>query len=52
MEPEANRHGPSMYSGIQKRMIDQFFTEVEGPDRDWQSDDFNYFDDERDELTV
>jgi hypothetical protein len=52
MEPEVNRHGPSMYSGISKRMIDQFFTEVEGPDRDWQSDDFDYFDDERDELTV
>lgn len=23
------------YSSVSKRMIEQFFTEVEGPDRDW-----------------
>ena len=26
-------------TSVSKRMIDQFFTEVEGPDRDWQQDD-------------
>ena len=23
-------------SGVSRRMIEQFFTEIEGPDRDWQ----------------
>ena len=29
--PASNRS-----SGVSKRMIDQFFTAVEGPDRDWE----------------
>ena len=33
------RHMSSRSSGISKRMIDQFFTEEEGTDRDWQQDD-------------
>ena len=37
------RHMSNRSSGISQRMIDQFFTEVEGPDRDWQQDD-NYDD--------
>jgi hypothetical protein len=24
------------FSGVSRQMIDQFFTDVEGPDRDWQ----------------
>ena len=33
-------------------MIDQFFTEVEGPDRDWQ-DDYDVFGEEdRSELRI
>ena len=36
------RHASNRSSGISKRMIDQFFTEVEGPDRDWQQyDDYD-----------
>ena len=31
-------------TSISKRMIDQFFTEEEGPDRDWQKyDDYDMF---------
>ena len=39
--------------GISRRMLEQFFTEVEGPDRDWQryeDDVFAY--DARDELIL
>ena len=32
-------------------MIEQFFTEEEGPDRDWQKYDYDVFqEDDRDEL--
>jgi hypothetical protein len=30
-------------STVSKRMIEQFFTEVEGPDRDWHLDDLDIF---------
>ena len=41
------RHMSSRSSGISKRMIDQFFTEEEGPDRDWQKyDDYGLLDED------
>ena len=44
----------SRSSSISKRMIDQFFTEVEGPDRDWSQGDYDIFneDDDPQEPTV
>ena len=39
--------------GISRRMLEQFFTEVEGPDRDWQRyEDDLFADDARDELIL
>jgi hypothetical protein len=40
LETERNLGVSARYSLISKRMIDQFFTEVEGPDRDWGLDDY------------
>ena len=40
LETEQNPAVSARYSLISKRMIDQFFTEVEGPDRDWGLDDY------------
>ena len=34
-EDISTEHVSNRYSGVSKLMIDQFFTEVEGPDRDW-----------------
>ena len=31
---------------VSRRMIEQFFTEIEGPDRDWQEEDYDVFADE------
>ena len=31
-------------SGISKLMIDQFFTEIEGPDRNWEQEDLGDLD--------
>ena len=40
-------------SGVSRRMIEQFFTEVEGPDRDWRDPDEDIYGEEnRDELIV
>lgn len=40
-EAEAEKVSVShRYSLVSKRMIDQFFTEVEGPDRDWQLEEY------------
>jgi hypothetical protein len=33
-------------------MIEQFFTEVEGPDRDWREEDYYLFDEDRLQLIV
>jgi hypothetical protein len=33
-------------SGISKRMIAQFFTEVEGPERDWFETEYDDFDED------
>lgn len=30
------------FTSLSKRMIDQFFTEVEGPDRDWEDKDYDF----------
>ena len=30
-----DRNSSYSFTSVSKRMIDQFFTEVEGPDRDW-----------------
>jgi hypothetical protein len=39
------------FSGVTRKMIDQFFTEVEGPDRDWQ--DYEIVEDnDRQELLI
>ena len=43
LETEKNLNVSARYSLISKRMIDQFFTEVEGPDRDWGLDDYMDF---------
>ena len=43
LETEKNLNDSARYSLISKRMIDQFFTEVEGPDRDWGLDDYMDF---------
>ena len=43
LETERNLAVSTRYSLISKRMIDQFFTEVEGPDRDWGLDDYMDF---------
>jgi hypothetical protein len=40
LETEQNPGVSARYSLISKRMIDQFFTEVEGPDRDWGLDEY------------
>jgi hypothetical protein len=31
---------------VSRRMLEQFFTEVEGPDRDWQEDDYEVYSNE------
>ena len=39
-------------SGISKLMIDQFFTEIEGPDRNWEQEDLGDLDEDRDTLIL
>jgi hypothetical protein len=40
-------------SFISKRMIDQFFTDEEGPDRDWQLEEQDMFENyERERLQI
>ena len=39
-------------SGISKLMIDQFFTEVEGPDRTWEQEDLGLSEEDRDTLIL
>ncbi len=39
-------------SGISKLMIDQFFTEIEGPDRTWEQEDLGLFEENRDILIL
>ena len=40
----------SHFSGVSKRMIEQFLTEVEGPDRDWQQTDQVLLEEDRETL--
>ena len=51
---DRERRSESMrLSGVSRRMIEQFFTEVEGPDRDWRDPDEDIYGEEnRDELIV
>ena len=51
---DRERRSESMrMSGVSRRMIEQFFTEVEGPDRDWRDPDEDIYGEEnRDELIV
>ena len=47
------RNAAPSFSGVSKRMIEQFFHEVEGPDRDWSEDGSEYFEEgERDSLML
>ena len=39
-------------SGISKLMIEQFFTEIEGPDRTWEQEDLGLFEEDRDILIL
>ena len=51
IDPYETRPEASSFTRVSQRMIDQFFTEVEGPDRDWSEDDYDVFDEEdRDQL--
>jgi hypothetical protein len=50
-DTEANTQVSTSFSTVSQRMIEQFFTEVEGPDRDWQDYDA-YEDDDRAELMM
>ncbi len=43
MDDQSSTYMPGLSLGISKRMFEQFFTEVEGPDRDWQQSDFDMF---------
>ena len=54
LDDTSARHMSNRSSGVSKRMIEQFFTEVEGPDRDWQQYDNNMFEEEyhRSELIL
>ncbi len=50
---DTSRHDSACLSTVSRRMIEQFFTEVEGPDRDWMKDDYDRFNDEdRQELII
>ena len=52
-EAEEDRDDSRRFSGVSRRMIEQFFTEVEGPDRDWRDPDENIFGEgEREELIL
>jgi hypothetical protein len=39
------------FSGVSRKMIEQFFKDVEGPDRDWQDQEYEIYED-RQELIV
>ena len=43
LNERVSRKISSHASGIARRMIEQFFTEEEGPDRDWSQSDFDPF---------
>ena len=34
-------HASNRFSSISRRMVEQFFTEVEGPDRNWGVNDYD-----------
>ena len=42
----ASREDSMRYSGVARRMIEQFFTEIEGPDRDWRDTEYEIYEDE------
>ncbi len=42
----------SRFSGVSKRMIEQLFNQVEGPDRDWQLEDSGILDEDRETLII
>jgi hypothetical protein len=48
-----NRQVLARPSSVSRRMIEQFFTEIEGPDRDWQYEDYDMYEDrDRPELIM
>ncbi len=43
----------ALYKSVSRIMIEQFFTEIEGPDRDWQQEDYDeYLDIDRQDLII
>ena len=48
-EDQVVREDSRRYSGVSRRMIDQFFTDVEGPDRDWADRDLDFLDDQEED---
>ena len=52
-DADRTRRDTVVYSTVSRKMIEQFFTKVEGPDHDWQDEYYDVFSDiDRLELII
>ena len=51
MDSDTSEDDSTLAKSVSRRMIEQFFTEIEGADRDWQKEDYD-FSDKTQELII
>jgi hypothetical protein len=44
VDSESSEDDSTLAKSVSRRMIEQFFTEIEGADRDWQKEDYDFSD--------
>ncbi len=52
VDADTRKHDSTLSKSVSRIMIEQFFTEIEGPELDWQKEDYDVFEKTQELITT
>ena len=52
LDADSRKHDLTLSKSVSRIMIEQFFTEIEGPELDWQKEDYDVFEKTQELITT